>query len=166
MISFTSGLQKLRRGTFFAGITLKGFDGLLESLAGAVLLANPAALRNFSLAFWTYGHFHHSRRLGGQIAEHLAATDPVFASLYLLSHGAVKIFLAVALWMNRLWAYPTAILIFGFFVIYQLLRLQRVYSIGLLLLTVSDVVIIWLTALEYRDQKRAQALRVEEGEQR
>lgn len=149
-------LKKLQRGTFRLGISLKGIDGLLESTAGAALLVNPEALRNLSLTLWTYGHFHHTHKIvGGRVAEQLAATDPVFASLYLLSHGLVKIVLAAALWMNRLWAYPVAIFVFGSFVIYQVFRLERVYSIALLLLTISDVVIIWLTLLEYRDQKRA-----------
>jgi uncharacterized membrane protein len=65
--------------------------------------------------------------------------------------------------MNRLWAYPLAIFLFGVFVIYQVFRLERVHSIGLLLLTISDVVIIWLTLLEYRDQKRLHALRAAES---
>jgi uncharacterized membrane protein len=65
--------------------------------------------------------------------------------------------------MNRLWAYPLAIFVFGAFAVYQVFRLERVYSIGLLLLTISDVVIIWLTLLEYRDQKRLHALRAAES---
>jgi uncharacterized membrane protein len=161
MISSRSGVQKLQRGTFRIGITLKGIDGFLESVAGLVLMVNPTALRNLSLTLWTYGHFHHPQHFGGRrFAEQLAATDPVFASLYLLSHGSVKVVLAVALWMNRLWAYPVAIFVFGSFVIYQVFRLQRAYSIALLLLTISDIAIIWLTVLEYRDQRQLRAVRV------
>lgn len=159
MISSPAGLHKLRHGTFRVGITFKGLDGLLESIAGAVLLVDPAALRSISLNFWTFGHFHHHpHNLSKQLAEQVAATDPVFASFYLLTHGIVKIVLAIALWMNRLWAYPVAIAVFGLFVVYQVFRLERSYSIGLLLLTISDIVIIWLTFLEYRDQRRAHAL--------
>lgn len=153
-------LKKLQRGTFRIGITLKGIDGLLESAAGAMLLVNPGVLRNLSLtmSMWTYGHFHfhHTHKIvGGRVADQLAATDPIFASLYLLSHGLVKIVLAAALWMNRLWAYPAAIFVFASFAVYQIFRLERVYSIALLLLTISDLVIIWLTLLEYRDKRRA-----------
>jgi uncharacterized membrane protein len=155
-----SWLKKLQRGTFRLGITLKGIDGLLESAAGAVLLVNPGVLRNLSLtmSMWTYGHFHfhHTHKVvGGRVADQLAATDPIFASLYLLSHGFVKLVLAAALWMNRLWAYPVAIFVFAAFAVYQIFRLERVYSIALLLLTISDLVIILLTSLEYRDRRRA-----------
>jgi len=148
--------QELLHGTFRVGITLKGIDGLLETTAGVILLVKPSALHDFSLTLWTFGHFHHHG--GGQLAGRLAATDPVFASLYLLSHGLVKVALAVALWMNRLWAYPVAILVFGVFVIYQIYRLERIYSLGLLALTVFDVAIIWLTTAEYRDQKRLRSI--------
>ena len=163
MISSPLWLQRLRRDTFRVGITLKGVDGLLESIAGVILLVDPDALRKISLTLWTYGHFHHLHHSGSHVAEQLGATDPVFAAAYLLSHGSVKIALAIALWMNRLWAYPLAIFVFGVFVIYQVFRLERVHSIGLLLLTISDVVIIWLTLLEYRDQKRLHALRAAES---
>lgn len=164
MISSQLTLQKLQHGTFRVGITFKGLDGLLESIAGAVLLVNPAALRNISLNVWTMGPFHHHpHNLSKRLAEQVAATDPVFASFYLLTHGLVKIVLAIALWMNRLWAYPAAIAVFGLFVVYQVFKLERMYSIGLLLLTISDVLIIWLTLLEYRDQRRARALRAAES---
>ena len=156
MNSSPAWLRRLRRGTFRLGITLKGIDGLLETAAGVVLLVDPSILSNISLTIWTFGHFHHHRT--GRIGEQLAMTDPRFASLYLLSHGLVKVVLAVCLWMNRLWAYPAAILVFGLFGVYQIYRLERVYSIGLLLLTISDAIIIWLTALEYRDQKRQRLL--------
>jgi uncharacterized membrane protein len=163
MISSPPWLLRLQRGTFRVGITVKGVDGLLESLAGLLLLVDPDALRQISLTLWTYGHFHHLQHSGSHVAEQLGATDPVFAAAYLLSHGSVKIALAIALWMNRLWAYPLAIFVFGAFAVYQVFRLERVYSIGLLLLTISDVVIIWLTLLEYRDQKRLNALRTTES---
>lgn len=153
-----SPFKKLQRGTFRVGISLKGLDGVLESVAGLVLLVRPAILRNLPLTLWTFGHFRHTHPVGGRFVDQLAAADPVFASVYLLSHGLVKVVLAIALWMNRLWAYPAAISIFGLFVVYQVFRLQRAYSIGLLLLTISDVIIIWLTILEYRDQKRLQTL--------
>jgi uncharacterized membrane protein len=156
MTGSTSRMQGLRRGTFRVGITLKGFDGSLETAAGVLLLVKPSALRDLSLTMWTFGHFHHHG--GGRFAGQLAATDPVFASMYLLSHGLVKVVLAVALWMNRLWAYPVAILVFSAFAIYQIYRLQHVYSTGLLLLTISDIAIIWLTILEYRDQRRIHSL--------
>ena len=160
MISSPPWLLRLRRGTFRVGITLKGNRWLAGISCGATLACRSRLLlRKISLTLWTYGHFHHLHHSGSRVAEQLRATDPVFAAAYLLSHGAVKIVLAIALWMNRLWAYPLAIFVFGAFAVYQVFRLERAYSIGLLLLTISDAVIIWLTLLEYRDQKRLHALR-------
>ena len=89
------------------------------------------------------------------ISERLAHGNPLFASIYLLSHGLVKVLLAIALWLDELWAYPLAIGIFGAFSMYQIYRYTHTHAIALLVLTVSDVAIVWLTWQEYRVQKSA-----------
>lgn len=150
--------HKLIHGTFRAGITMKGVDGLLEAIAGALLMLNPAALHNLSLTLWTYGAFRTAHPfVANEIAEQLAKTDPSFASAYLISHGLVKVVLVIALWMEKLWAYPLAIFVFAAFVLYQMLRFTHTHSIGLVLLTIFDLAIIYLTWLEYRDKKRLRA---------
>ncbi len=79
------------------------------------------------------------------------------ASLYLLSHGLAKVVLVVALLFNKLWAYPSMIALLILFIAYQLYRISYSYSLGLILLTVFDVFVIWLTWKEYKKQKVALA---------
>ncbi len=79
---------------------------------------------------------------------------PGFAAAYLVLHGGVKIILVIALWANKLWAYPLAIFAFTAFVFYQVLRFTHTHSLGLFLLTIGDIAIIWLTWMEYLEQKR------------
>jgi uncharacterized membrane protein len=150
--------HKLIHGTFRAGITLKGVDSLLEAIVGILLVVNPAALHNLSVRLWTYGAFRSAHPfLASHLAEQLQKTDPAFAAAYLISHGLVKVVLVIALWMEKLWAYPLAILVFAAFVFYQMFRFTHTHSIGLILLTIFDIAIIYLTWLEYRDQKRLRA---------
>ena len=68
-----------------------------------------------------------------------------FAALYLLSHGAIKLWLILGLLREKLWYYPTAMVIFGLFIAYQLYRFSFTHSVFLLLITVIDLVVIALT---------------------
>jgi uncharacterized membrane protein len=61
--------------------------------------------------------------------------------------------LSALLWMNELWAYPLAIGVFSAFSVYQVYRFTHTHSITLLLLTVFDLLIVYLTWEEYRVEK-------------
>ena len=77
-----------------------------------------------------------------------------FAAFYLLSHGIIKIFLAIGLLRNRLWAYPAAIVFFILFILYQVYRYTYTQSSFLILLTVFDLIVVGLTWHEYKIVKR------------
>ncbi len=83
-------------------------------------------------------------------AEHLSINAQQFTAYYLLSHGLVKLWLVVGLLRERLWYYPTALVVFGLFIIYQLYRFDSTHSPWLLLITAVDIVVIALTWHEYR----------------
>jgi uncharacterized membrane protein len=146
------------RASFRTGITVKGIDGLLEATGGVLLwFIKPESLG------WTLQQiFQHelSRDPHDFIAAHLlhaseklAHSDPLFASIYLLSHGLVKAMLSIFLWMNKLWAYPLAIGVFSAFSIYQVYRYSHTHSTFLLLLTAFDLSIVYLTWEEYCVEK-------------
>jgi uncharacterized membrane protein len=152
--------HRLLHATFRTGIAIKGFDGLLETIGGVLLWLIKPSTMNRALHFM----FQHelSQDPHDFIARHVLHFQAsvthgsvVFASLYLLTHGVVKIVLAAALWMNDLWAYPLAIFVFGAFTVYQIYRYSHTHSIALLVLTVFDAAIVWLTWAEYRVQKSA-----------
>ncbi len=82
-------------------------------------------------------------------AQHLSVGTQRFAAIYLLSHGAIKLWLIVGLLRERLWYYPTAIAVFGLFIVYQLYRFSFTHSAFLLLITALDALVIVLTWHEY-----------------
>jgi len=56
-------------------------------------------------------------------------------------------------WRDRMWAYVGLIVVTALFVIYQLYRIILVkFSVGLTLLTIFDLIIIYLTVVEYKRQ--------------
>ena len=84
----------------------------------------------------------------------LSVTSQHFAAFYLLSHGLIKLWLLIGLWRGQLAYYPASIAVFGLFILYQLYRYSFTQSLLLLLITVLDGVVIWLTVREYRHLRR------------
>ncbi|HKA13266.1 MAG TPA: DUF2127 domain-containing protein [Candidatus Dormibacteraeota bacterium] len=144
--------------TFEVAIVLKGLDGVLEVVGGLILLVVSPETIN---------------RVVGALTQHELSQDPhdfiatrilntahgltkgsvLFASLYLLTHGAVKIVLVVALLKNKLWAYPWMIAFLLLFIGYQIYRIVLVPSVALAALTAFDLLVVWLTYREYQRQR-------------
>ena len=87
-------------------------------------------------------------------AGHFSVSAKVFGSVYLFSHGIIKIALILSLWKRKLWSYQAAIVFFILFIIYQMYRYTHHHSAWLILLSILDVIVVMLTWLEYRNLKR------------
>ncbi|MGO9371550.1 MAG: DUF2127 domain-containing protein [Syntrophobacteraceae bacterium] len=144
---------------FIAGIVLKGADSVLEIIGGILLLLiSPQSLSN---AVSLLIRHEISEDPGDLVAGHLArwAQDwsvgsQLFAAFYLFSHGVAKLAVAVALLKSKIWAYHAGIVFFLIFIFYQLYRFSHTRSAWLIVLTVFDIAIIYLTWAEYRRVKR------------
>lgn len=87
-------------------------------------------------------------------AQSLSVSSQHFTAFYLLSHGVIKLWLIIGLWRKKLGYYPTAIAVFGLFILYQVYRYSFKHSLLLLLITALDVVVIGLTWFEYQHLRR------------
>jgi uncharacterized membrane protein len=143
---------------FAAGIVLKGLDGAAE-LAGGILLLllDPASIHRFVVRLtqpelsedpkdFIAVHLLHA-------ASTLTGSAVLYAALYLLAHGAVKVVLVVALLKNKLWAYPWMIGVLLAFIAYQLYQIAVSPTAGLVALTIFDALVVLLTWHEYRKQR-------------
>jgi uncharacterized membrane protein len=84
-------------------------------------------------------------------ADHKLNTHlQLFAVIYLLLHGSIKILLAYALLKQYYHLYPYAIGFLLAFVAYQAYLIGYNRSVTLLILTLFDCTIAWLTYLEWR----------------
>jgi uncharacterized membrane protein len=61
----------------------------------------------------------------------------------------VKLLLVVGLLKNKLWSYPASFVVLGLFIAYQLYRFSYTHSVGLIVLTIFDVIVIGLICQEY-----------------
>jgi len=160
--------DQLVSGAFDIGVILKGLDGVLEIVGGLFLLVVPlSSIKHFLI--WATGKelSEDPKDFIATHLVHLANTLSVsgyrLTIAYLLIHGFVKVFLVYCLLKRWLWAYPTAIVIFVGFGVYQIYQFTFSHSLLLLALTVLDAIVIVLTVWEYRillRQQRAAAATV------
>ena len=148
----------LREFLFRTSVLLKGLDALLEIAGGIALwFVNPIQIVRLTALLTQDELSEDPHDIVANYLRHAAGRLSVsgehFMALYLLSHGIVKMFAVVALLKNKLWGYPLSIVVFGGFIVYQIYRFTLTRGIGLIALTVFDLVVIVLIWLEYRAVK-------------
>lgn len=142
---------------FRISILLKGAHALLELVTGTLLLiVSPAfVLLQPLVTLLTEEELTEDpddivANFLLESAHHLSLNSELFAALYLLSHGIVKIILVSALLKNKLRAYPWSIAVLGIFILYQLYRFTHTHSPWLIALSIFDVFVVYLIWREYR----------------
>jgi uncharacterized membrane protein len=157
-MTFRKPFSRIIHLSFEVGILLKGVDGVLEVLGGFLLSVLSPHQISRATALLTQHEL--SRDPNDFIANHLLSAAQgfsgearTFAVLYLLSHGVLKVSLVWALWRSQFWAYPTAMAVFTAFGAYQIYRYLLSPSLAMVMLTVLDALVIWLTWTEYRRLK-------------
>jgi uncharacterized membrane protein len=145
--------------TFNVAVILKGLDGLLELLGGILLIVvSPETINRLAHSLTQHELSedrhdfvaHHLLRLTANLHN-----TQTFGALYLLTHGLVKIVIVIGLLRREHWAYYVAFVFLGGFVIYQVYRMTYAPSAALALLTVFDLLIIWLTWREFQRMRHA-----------
>lgn len=156
-----SKIVKLIHETFEVGIVLKGINAVLEMIGAVLLLFIHPATINRLVATITQGELSEDPK--DKIANFLvntahgiSITGEFYGALFLLAHGIIKLFLIVAMFKRKLWAYPISLGIFGLFFLYQSYRYVLSDSVWMIVLNVLDIFVIILTYLEYYDLKTQQ----------
>jgi uncharacterized membrane protein len=147
--------SELLHESFLVTLVLKGGLSALEVLGGVLLLFVPPTMINHLVRVLTQHELSEDPNdfLFRHLvlwSQHFSVSSQIFAAVYLLSHGLVKLFIVASLWKRKLWAYPAGIVFFLVFIVYQVYRYQHTHSIGLIVLTVFDIILIYLTWVEYR----------------
>lgn len=133
----------------------KVLDAGVELLAGAAAsFVHASELRAFARWVTQRELVEDPRDLVANALLHavsgLRPGPEVFAAIFLLSHGLVKLWIVVGLLRGRAWYYPLAIVVFCSLVAYQMYKWTLSHSALLLALSVLDVCVIALTWFEYR----------------
>jgi uncharacterized membrane protein len=143
---------------FNLSVIAKGIDGVLEIFGGFLLFfISPDSISAVIKVLTQHELSEDPRDLIATYllnsTHHLTKGVTMFAALYLLWHGLVKVGLVAALLLKRRWAYPAAIFAFFLFLVYQLYQYTHTYSLALLALSIVDMLVITLTWIEYKRLK-------------
>jgi uncharacterized membrane protein len=139
---------------FLIGIIIKGVDGLLELIGGIILLfIKVDFLAKIIEKIFQHELAHDPTDFFANYFMHtsqsITTSMLLFAAIYLIVHGAIKISLFLALWYKKHWAYPVAAVVLSLMIIYQLIRINAHHSIILIFLTLIDMIILVLLRFEY-----------------
>ena len=145
--------------TFEIVILIKSFFGFFEILAGIIFaVSGNLIINNIIIAFAQQEIADDPNDLVANLlinsVNDFYAGTYLFAVIYLILHGVINLFLAIALAKNKTWAYPWAMAGFSSFIVYQTYRYFHTYSSMLLILTMLDVFVVLVIFLEYRKKKR------------
>lgn len=158
-------LQQIRNSKWFdrlymVTVAVKGFDGLVELVAGLILLIAPGELHKL-LSFLTGEARESSHQFMHQLAEYIAHVDTdvtrgglTVVILFLVIHGVVKLSLVYALLRRILWAYPYALGVLVLFLVYQLYVCIVQPSVSMILFALLDAIIVWVVWGEWRKLAR------------
>ncbi len=164
-----AGLSPGLDRAFRIGLLLKAADGVLEVVAGALLLiVRPSTIDRIAHALTAHELSEDPHDRIAQFLLHttgqLSSGATLFAAVYLLSHGVSKVVLVALVLRDKLWAYPWLIALLGAFIAYQLYILILVkFSWSLAGLTVFDVFLVWLTWREYQAKRARRGPMVRTG---
>jgi uncharacterized membrane protein len=108
---------------YLCAIALKGLDGLVETVLGLLIaVTGPDKLYELALRFTTPELLEEGSHRFAEAVERgeaaLAHVSGVFAVLYLLAHGVLKLAIAINLLRGKRWIYLPACLVLAGFVLF------------------------------------------------
>lgn len=151
-------MQRIRQA-FLVSVLLKGAHAVMECVGGlALALVSTDAITSWIKMFTQEELIEDPQDLLANYlitqAQGFSVSTKNFYAFYLLSHGIVKLLLVIGLLRNKLWSYPASLVVFSLFILYQLYRFSYTQGIGLIVLTLFDVLVMWLIWREYEIVRR------------
>jgi uncharacterized membrane protein len=133
--------EKRIHQVFQITVALKGLHGLVEVAGGIALglFSTDSILRLL---------YHWDRHQW--VTRHFSTGEHHYYVWFFLSHGALNLALAVGLLLEKLWAYPAAMVVLALFILLQMHRFIHVHDPGLVIFSILDVIVIALAVHEYR----------------
>ena len=143
---------------YLAGLVLKGLDGILELIgAGLLLVISPQTINQAIIDLTQYELSRDPRDALSHYLLHagqmLTTGGTTFAVAYLFVHGITKVVLVAALLRDKLWAYPVSLVVLWLFILYQVYQIGLERSVWLVLLTLFDLVVVWLIWREWQQRR-------------
>ena len=148
----------LEHKIFQYSLYIKGIYGLLETIAGIVLIFLSS--KNISsIVQAIFGQVlvrdpdDFIANLFMNAAKNLSLHLHQFISLFMIVHGLINIGIVLALLHKKLWVFPIVSSVLGLLIIYQTYHFVFNHSLTLLIITFVDIIIFGLLGFEYHRLK-------------
>ena len=142
-------LQQRLHQLFIVSVILKGLHAAVELIGGVALYL--FSTDRIAAWLWEAGQ---SNDWIERFANSFSTKEHHFYAFYLVSHGIVNGLIVVGLLLRKLWAYHATFVVLTLFIAYQAYRYSYTHDIGLIVITVIDLIVMGLAANEYRLFKR------------
>lgn len=154
-----SRAHKDEHTAFEIGMFIKLAFAIFETIGGIVIFfVKPSTWNGLILKITQHELVTDPKDLVANYLRHFGATLTIhgehFTGIFLISHGLIKIALVYGLLRKIMWTYPVAIVVFSGFIVYQMYDFSIGHSPYLLFLSILDLVIVILTAIEYNNLKK------------
>ncbi len=151
--------SKLDRA-FYLTLGVKAADGVLQLLAGLALLFVKPSQIGSRLGFFTERSFDSDTddvifRGISHYLSHLNGGNLKFAAIYLIADAVIKLILINEIFHKRYWAYIGLIVVLSALAIFQTYKIIYTHSVVLTVLTLFDLLVIYLSAKEYNRHQRS-----------
>ncbi|MBI3573617.1 DUF2127 domain-containing protein [Candidatus Kaiserbacteria bacterium] len=155
----SSTIRKLLHQLFEISVVLKGIYGSAEIVLGLIILFFSRHLVTHFLLFFVQGELNENPHdwIANQILHlsgHITASSELFMGIYFLTNGLIKLVLVTGLFLERAWAYPSAIAFMSAFGVYEIYRYLHTYSPVLVVLIILDIATIFLVWDEYNYRRK------------
>lgn len=150
--------EKIEHRLFNIDIFLKGTHALIEIIGGVLtFLISPDFILRFVTKI-TQGELLEDpndffTRYLINFAQNFSIGTKQFVALYLLFHGIVNLVIVIGLFKRKKWAYHISFVALTLFVFYQIYRYAYHPGVSMIILTIFDLITIWLIWREYRKVK-------------
>ena len=142
-------LQHRLHELFIVSIVLKGLHALVELVGGiALYLFSTDAIASW---LWEASECHDWL---SRFAATFSHKEHAFYAFYLVSHGIINGLIVGGLLLRKIWAYHATFVVLTLFIAYQAYRYSYTHDVGLIVITVIDLIVMGLAWNEYRMFKR------------
>ncbi len=151
------------RQLFKGGVLIKAGIGLAEIAVGVIFVVlNQNAINTLA------SYLIPASLAGGSIEAVIQSGlhdiflySNAFWAFIFLSHGVTKMVLTYGLLRDMIWAYIASLIVFSYFIINQIYNDVLHHSVALELITLFDIIVVFLIFYEYRQQRHGRIAKEE-----
>lgn len=144
--------------TFYFGLAIKAVNALAELISGFLMMILNHNQLNLLIRFIALPELKEDPKDIAMnyfitLGQNFSINSQHSVAIYMIIHGTTKLTVIWLLLNQKLWSYPIAVIVFGFFVIFEIYNYTHTPSVLLLLLIIIDIVMIAMIILEYKQLK-------------